>query len=283
MKKLSTNHSCLCTGMKHACFTLIELLVVIAIIAILAGMLLPALNNARAAGQKSACVNNMKQVSQGALFYAGNNDDYLPPAAYNSASGKKEAGRNTHNVYIAKELGLPYILKPGETAEPSFDSQLASFPSNPLFICPAQKDEYGFDRKKGVSTKNAPVIKSPTYRPTFGPDDANGAPAAGWGKSAVDSKHYLYDPRKLNKISDGSVIMIEVPYTEFSDGNKMGYYVQTSNAVTNTYQNQETTSSNFAYKIDFNKHNQSANFIFKDGHVATYRSTNVYWRGWKPE
>ena len=77
--------------------------------------------------------------------------------------------------------------------------------------------------------------------------------------------------------------MIEVPYTDFSDGNKMGYYTQTSNAVTNTYQNQETTSSNFAYKIDFNKHNQSANFIFKDGHVATYRSTNVYWRGWKPE
>ena len=261
-------------------FTLIELLVVIAIIAILAGMLLPALGSARATGQKSACVNNMKQISTGALLYAGNNDDFLPPPAYNVGTEKK-AGRNTHNVHIAKELGLPYILKPGETAEPSFDSQLASFPSNPLFICPAQKDEYGFDRKKGVSTKNAPVIKSPTYRPTFGPGDT--ADSAGWAKSAVDSKYYLYDPRKLNKILDGSVIMIEVPYTDFSDGNKMGYYIQTSNAVTNTYQNQETTSSNFAYKIDFNKHNQSANFIFKDGHVATYRSTNVYWRGWKPE
>ena len=274
MKKTETNQSR---------FTLIELLVVIAIIAILAAMLLPALNNARASGQKSACVNNMKQVGSGAMLYAGNNDDFLPPAAYNTASGEKKAGRNTHNVHIAKALGLSYILKPGETAEPSFDSQLASFPSNPLFICPAQKEEYGFDRKKGVSTKNAPVIKSPTYRPTFGPDDANGAPAAGWGKSAVDSKHYLYDPRKLNKITDGSVIMIEVPYTEFSDGNKMGYYTQTSNAVTNTYQNQDRTSSNYSYKIDFNKHNGSANFIFKDGHVSSYKSTNVYWRGWKPE
>lgn len=281
MKKSTNKHSCLCTGMKHACFTLIELLVVIAIIAILAGMLLPALNNARAASQKSACINNMKQVSSGAMFYAGNNDDFLPPPAYNTASGEKKAGRNTHNVYIARELGLPYILKPGETAEPSFDSQLASFPSNPLFICPAQKEEYGFDRKRGTAT--APIIKSPTYRPTFGPDNASGAPAAGWGKSAVDSKHYLYDPRKLNKISDGSVIMIEVPYTDFSAGTKVAYYVQTSNAVTNTYQNQERTSSNYSYKIDFNKHNESANFIFKDGHVTSYRSTNVYWRGWKPE
>ena len=260
-------------------FTLIELLVVIAIIAILAGMLLPALGSARATGQKSACVNNMKQVSYGALFYAGNYDDYLPPAAYNKGT-EKIAGRNTHNVHIAQELKLPYVLKPGETAVPTFENQLASFPTNPVFICPAQKEEYGFYRQTGTST--APILKGPTYRPTFGPDDASGAPSAGWAKSAVSSTHYLYDPRKLSKITNGSVIMIEVPYTEFSAGTKLAYYTQTSNAITNTYQNQAVTTSNFNYKIDF-KHKKSANFIFKDGHVASYRSTNVYWRGWKPE
>ncbi|MBE6370680.1 MAG: prepilin-type N-terminal cleavage/methylation domain-containing protein [Lentisphaerae bacterium] len=265
---------------KEQGFTLIELLVVIAIIAILAGILLPALNRARASSRKIACVNNMKQVSFGALLYAENNNDFLPPAAYNKGTEKK-AGRNTHNVYIAQELGLPYILKPGETAVPTFENQLASFPSNPLFICPAQKEEYGFSRQKGVAT--APILKGPTYRPTFGPDSTSGGLSAGWAKSAVDSKYYFYDSRKLNTISDGTVIMIEVPYTEFSAGTKLAYYTQTSNAVTNTYQNQATTSSNFSYKIDFSKHNQSANFIFKDGHVGTYRSTNVYWRRWKPE
>lgn len=79
MKKASKDHSCLCTGMKHACFTLIELLVVIAIIAILAGMLLPALNTAREKGRSANCIGNLKQNAQAAILYAGDNNDYITP------------------------------------------------------------------------------------------------------------------------------------------------------------------------------------------------------------
>ena len=73
-------------------FTLIELLVVIAILAVLAGLLLPALSKAKEAARSTVCKNNMRQIMLSMLLYADDNEDYLPWSGSND--------RNLHPDWV---------------------------------------------------------------------------------------------------------------------------------------------------------------------------------------
>ncbi|HEX3356605.1 MAG TPA: prepilin-type N-terminal cleavage/methylation domain-containing protein [Tepidisphaeraceae bacterium] len=114
---------------RRSAFTLVELLVVIGIIAVLIGILLPALNRAREAAKTIACAAQLRSLTQAVMLYCNNNKGYYPPS-YLGWSG--DPSHNGGGNYLA--VVRPFLW---DYLEPYGISKTA----NNARVCPASYDE----------------------------------------------------------------------------------------------------------------------------------------------
>jgi prepilin-type N-terminal cleavage/methylation domain-containing protein/prepilin-type processing-associated H-X9-DG protein len=120
------------TGSRLRAFTLIELLIVIAIIAILAAMLLPALNRAKEKAKAACCLNNLKQWGLATQLYVHTYDDFLPPEGFPSPTTMATLTKGWY-YHLPVALGIPpYYAMPWRTnANLELGRSIWICPSNP--------------------------------------------------------------------------------------------------------------------------------------------------------
>lgn len=242
-------------------FTLIELLVVIAIIAILAGLLLPSLSQAKESARRIQCVNNVRQLSLTSQLYSGDHEEKLVPNGSGNATslaGRRLWAVGADHLDRGSFTNLAYLLDPKYAA-------FADYLTTPaIYKCPS-------DRAK-IEIGGASWPKTRSYA-------LNGY--LGWQDPPVEAsflsrRHELF--LTANDLSR-SVPAAILQFIDTAPGSlcHAGFVIYLGEGLKDLY-----------YHLPSANHRRSGPLSFADGHVDTHRwrsedSVKRALEGWLPD
>lgn len=231
-------------------FTLIELLVVIAIIAILAGMLLPALAKAKEKARQTACLSNMRQIGLATMLYADDHEQYLPYGYSYTWPGQAQ-------LFWWQDLCRPYIN------------------SEPVYSCPSARPHGLWTDRRPPGAPN-PLVKDYICNAQGGAHQESGkqewvrahGPFINNWQNPSRRLDTIQDPTGTIAIVDGSTNAFEIWRLEQVDAWYNAGYGPAF--LGNTPDTRNPTEGHVA-----KRHNRGFNASFCDGHAEFIKESTL--------